>query len=338
VQMMHYPMDVGQFLTYRMSIAMQYRENSYTVPLVKNNKLAGLLLRYDSRSQLLDAIPAPIITHFLKDVQTEHYRGFPSVGFSFFPTRDPQLRSFAGETGKPAGVYITSVEPNTPAEKAGLQMGDIVTAIDNNEIDQNGNYVDPLYGKIEFTNLITSRTYAGDALALKIQRDGKPMQLNVTLEHRSTQDYVIPPYNLDQPPAYYVLGGLIFQELSRQYLKEWGGNWLREAPQRLVYLDHFQSELFPAGHRRIVILSQVLPANNTIGYEDFAYLTVTKVNGKEINSLGDLAEAAQHPINGFIKIETEEDPKQIELEAAQVAAEAPALQESYGIPSLQRLE
>jgi hypothetical protein len=67
-------------------------------------------------------------------------------------------------------------------------------------------------------------------------------------------------------------------------------------------------------------------------------LTVTKVNGKEINSLGDLAEAVQHPIDGFIKIETEEDPKQIELEATQVAAEAPALQETYGIPSLQRLE
>jgi hypothetical protein len=225
-----------------------------------------------------------------------------------------------------------------PAARAGLQVGDIVTAIGNNEIDQTGNYVDPLYGKIEFTNLITSHTYAGDALALKIQRDGKPMQLNVTLDHRSAQDYVVPPYNLDQPPAYYVLGGLIFQELSRQYLKEWGGNWLREAPQRFVYLDHFQSELFPEGRRRIVILSQVLPANNTIGYEDFAYLTVMKVNGREINSLGDLAEAVQHPINGFIKIETEEDPKQIELEAAQVAAEAPALQESYGIPSLQRLE
>src|SRR5437588_8625225 len=338
VQMMPYPVDIGEFLTYRVSIPMQYRENSYTIPLVKNNKLAGLLLRYDSRAQLVDAIPAPIITHFLKDAGTEKYGGFPSAGFSFFPTRDPQLRSFAGETGKPAGVYVTSVEPNMPAAKAGLQVGDIVTAIGNNEIDQTGNYVDPLYGKIEFTNLITSHTYAGDALALKIQRDGKPMQLNVTLDHRSAQDYVVPPYNLDQPPAYYVLGGLIFQELSRQYLKEWGGNWLREAPQRFVYLDHFQSELFPEGHRRIVILSQVLPANNTIGYEDFAYLTVTKVNVKEINSLGDLAEAVQHPINGFIKIETEEDPKQIELEAAQVAAEAPALQESYGIPSLQRLE
>ncbi len=296
VQMMHYPIDVGQFLAYRVSISMQYRENSYTVPLVKNNKLAGLLLRYDPRSQVLDAIPAPIITHFLKEAETQHYRGFPSGGFSFFPTRDPQLRNYAGQTGKPAGVYITSGEPNSPAMKSGLQVGD------------------------------------------QIQRQGKPMQLNVTLDHRSAKDYVIPPYNLDQPPPYYVLGGLIFQELSRQYLKEWGGNWQKEAPARFVYMDRFQSELFPEGHRRVVILSQVLPATTTIGYDDFAYLTVTKVNGKEVHSLGELADAVKQPVNGFIKVETEEDPKQLELEAVQVTAEDPALQTNYGISELQRLQ
>jgi hypothetical protein len=48
-------------------------------------------------------------------------------------------------------------------------------------------------------------------------------------------------------------------------------------------------------------------------------------------------EAVQHPVDGFIKIETEEDPKQLELEAAQVESEAPTLEENYGIPSLQRL-
>jgi hypothetical protein len=164
------------------------------------------------------------------------------------------------------------------------------------------------------------------------------MQLTLTLDHRSAKDYVIPPYNLGQPPLYYVLGGLIFQELSRQYLREWGGNWPKDAPPRFVYFDRFQSELFPDGNRRVVILSQVLPATSTIGYDDLAYLTVTKVNGKEIKSLADLAEAVKSPIDGFIKVETEEDPKQLELEAAQVTEEAPALQQNYGITSLQRLE
>ena len=338
VQMMRYPIDVGQFLAYRMSISMQYRENSYTVPLVKNNKLAGLLLRYDPRTQLLDVIPAPIITHFLKEADGQNYRGFPWAGFSFFPTRDPQLRAYAGESGKPGGVYITSVEPNSPAMKAGLQVGDIVREIGNKEIDQTGNYVDPLYGKIEFTNLLTAHAFAGDSVPFKIQRNGKPMDMNVTLDHRPAKDYVIPPYNLDQAPSYFVLGGLIFHELSRQYLKEWGGNWQKEAPQRFVYLDRFQSELFPEGNRRVVILSQVLPATTTIGYDDFSFLTVTKVNGKEIKSLAELAEAVKQPVDGFIKVETEEDPKQFELEAAQVAEETPALQQNYGISELQRLE
>src|SRR5256886_1977682 len=336
IQMMPYPIDIGQFLTYRVSIPMQYRENSYTVPLVKNNKLAGLLLRYDSRSQLLDAIPAPIINHFLKEAESQKYRGFPSAGFSFFPTRDPALREFAGEKGK-RGVYITNVEAGTPAMRAGLKVGDIVTAVGNHDIDENGNYVDPLYGKIEFTNLLTAHAYAGDVVPFHLERDGKPMQLNLTLEHRDTKNYVSPPYNLDEPPRYYVLGGMIFQELSRQYLKEWGPNWQREAPQRLVYMDHFQSELFSDRNRRVVILSQVLPANSTIGYDELVYLTVRKVNGKEIKSLDDLAEAVKHPIEGFIKVETEEDPKQIELDAAQVGAEAQDLQENYGISALHRL-
>ena len=339
VQIMRYPADVGQFLTYRVSMTMQYRDNSYTIPLVKNNKLAGLLLRYDPRSQVLDAIPAPIIAHFLKEAATENYRGFPSAGFTFVPTRDPQLRKFAGETGKEGGVYVTSVEPNTPAAKAGLKTGDIVVTVAGNQIDQNGNYVDPLYGKTEFTNLITGRAFAGENLPLGIQRAGKPMQLGLLLDHRAAKDYVIPPYDLDEPPPYLVLGGLILQELSRQYLKEWGANWQKDAPQRFVYFDRFQSELFPEGNRRVVILSQVLATNSTLGYDDDSYLTVQKVNGKEVKSLRDVVEAIKQPLEGgFIKLETEEDPKQIVLDAAQVAQEAASLQKSYGLPALQRIE
>src|SRR5436190_2813454 len=193
IQMTRYPIDLGQFLTYRISIAMQYRDNSYTVPLVKNNKLAGLLLRFDPRTQVLDAIPAPIIAHFLKDAETQHYRGFPSAGFSFFPTRDPQLRSFAGQTGKPAGVYVTSIEPNMAAAKAGLKVGDIVVGLGGNAIDQNGNYVDPLYEKIEFTNLLTARVYVGDTMPIQIQREGKAMQLTLAMDHRDANESVIPP-------------------------------------------------------------------------------------------------------------------------------------------------
>ena len=63
-----------------------------------------------------------------------------------------------------------------------------------------------------------------------------------------------------------------------------------------------------------------------------------KVNGKNIDSLADLAQAVKTPVNGFHVIETSDDPKQLELVASQVAAEAQALQKNYGLPALQRLE
>ncbi len=338
VQVTRYPSEVGQFLTYRVSIPLQYRDNSYTVPLVKNNKLAGLLLRYDPRSQLMDVIPAPIITHFLKDAAKPKYAGFPTLGFEYFPTRDPQLRKYAGESGNGGGVYVTGIEPGTAAARGGLQVGDIITGIDGFDLDQNGNYVDPLYKKLDFTNLLTARAYSGETVPFKVQRQGKAMQIDLTLDHRDTTDYVIPPYAHDEAPRYLVLGGLVFQELSRQYLREWGTNWAKDAPQRFVYLDRFQWELFPAGHRRVVILGQVLPVNGTIGYEDIGYLTVTKIDGKEIHSLEDVAAAIKDPLDGFYKIETDEQPREIPLDPSQARVDEPALRDSYGIPVLERLK
>ena len=63
-----------------------------------------------------------------------------------------------------------------------------------------------------------------------------------------------------------------------------------------------------------------------------------KVNDKEIRSLADLAEAVKTPLNGFHVIQTVDDPKQLELDATEVAAESDALQKNYGLPALQRLE
>ncbi|MDQ2867024.1 MAG: serine protease [Verrucomicrobiota bacterium] len=337
VQVSRYPADVGQFLTYRLSISLQYRDNSYTVPLVRDNRLAGLLLRYEPRSQLMDVIPIPVIAHFLKDASKPDYAGFPSVGFDSFPLRDPHLRAYAKLLPNAGGVYVTGVESGSAAQKAGLRVGDVISAINNFELDQNGNYLDPLYKKLDYTNLLTTRSYVGDKVTFKIYRDGKPLPLEVTLDHRSPEDFVIPPYSHDEPPHYYILGGLIFQELSRQYLREWGGNWVKDAPQRFVYLDRFQFELFPEGKRRVVVLSQVLPVNGTVGYDDFGYLVVDSVNGHDIKSLADLAAAVKEPVNGFHEIRTQEDPKIIVLDAKQAETDAPILRENFGITELQKL-
>jgi hypothetical protein len=76
----------------------------------------------------------------------------------------------------------------------------------------------------------------------------------------------------------------------------------------------------------------------TLGYESIRNLVVTQVNGRPVRSLVDLSEAAKKPLKGFHKIEFEEDPKTVFLDAASVEANQKALIERYSLPSLQRLK
>jgi len=143
-------------------------------------------------------------------------------------------------------------------------------------------------------------------------------------------------YFMDQPPRYVILGGLVFLELSRPFLQEWGNDWVKSAPQRLVAYDAFQYEK-PADRGKVVFLSQVLPSADTLGYESLENVVVSKVNGQQIRSLADLAEAAKSPVNGFHEIEFEEDPGRIFLDAASVEKNRDELQKEYALPALERL-
>ena len=58
----------------------------------------------------------------------------------------------------------------------------------------------------------------GDKVTFHIFRDGEKIELPVTLGRKDPKDYISDPYIIDTPPKFYVLGGLILQELSRQLL------------------------------------------------------------------------------------------------------------------------
>jgi S1-C subfamily serine protease len=339
VEVSRYPIDDTALLIYRLTSSLQYRDSSFTVPVAKDGKLIGLLMRYDNRSQNVDVIPAPVIEHFLKAAASKEYRGFPRGGVIYSAMRDPQLRRYAGlkneETG---GVYVTEVIKGGSAEKAGLQTGDVILAIGGNAIDADGNYADPQYGKISLVHLISTKNFDGDAVKFKIFRSGGTLEIPVTLTNRPAEDYVIEPYVIGRAPKYYVLGGLVLQELSRQYLKEWGAEWSKKAPQRFIYMDSYQSELFHDDRKKIVVLTQVLPSPATIGYEDLSSLIVTKINGVELKSLADVETALKNPADGFHKIEFSENPRVIYLDAKQVEDGEPALMQNYGLPAIKRLE
>ena len=62
----------------------------------------------------------------------------------------------------PGGVYVAAVESNSPAYKAGLQSGDVITALDGTEISS----------MAEFTSIMSSHS-VGDTMTVVISRKGR---------------------------------------------------------------------------------------------------------------------------------------------------------------------
>jgi serine protease Do len=70
---------------------------------------------------------------------------------------------------KARGVLVNEVMPDTPAEKAGFEAGDVITEIDAREV-----------GDIADVRRMVGREKPGSELSFVVQRDGKPLTLTVT--------------------------------------------------------------------------------------------------------------------------------------------------------------
>ena len=328
-----YPMQNFGLLLCKLRVPLQQRDGSFTLPAVREGCLAGVLMRYDARSQTADLATLPVIRRFLSKPTEAAPSGFPRLGLSYSSLRDPQLRRYIGlkESG---GVYVTEAIPYSSAAKAGITTGDVLLSVAGQSIDQDGNFEHPEFGRILFSHLTTTVPPGTDVL-FKVFREGKTLEIPVKMDVLDPSRVVSELQIVDRAPKYLILGGLVFMELSRSYLQEWGGDWMKKAPQRLVYYDAFQNEL-PEDRGKIIILSKVLPSPDTLGYEELQNLVVTKVNGQVVKSLSDLAKAAKFPVKGFQRIEFEEDPKCIYLDAQALETNREALIQKYSLPELQR--
>ena len=324
----------GNFLlSYKVKASMQSASSSYTLPVTLGGKLLGILTSYNSKDQISDVIAPEIVSLFLADVSDGEYTGFPSLGVSTVLTEDPQFRQFLGLTDAQGGLYLSRVLPGSAADQAGFRKEDVILSIDGNGIDRRGYYEDPQYGRLFWSNLIRGKKKVGDPISVELLRKGKPLSLTATL--RRPVHRLIPNHIHDQPPAFHIKGGLVFQELSEAYLKAFGKDWESRAPLKL--LDALRNpEDYEEGRNRLVFLSRVIATPATIGYEPVAGLIVTEVNGHPIKDIASLAEAFKHPKDDLHTIRIDDVPYVLYLEADLSDFVDSKLLES-GLPTLQRL-
>ncbi|MBE2282332.1 MAG: PDZ domain-containing protein [Prosthecobacter sp.] len=334
-----YIVEGSGFLVYEANNIVRSEANSFTLPVVKGTKLAGLLLSYDSKNQVTTILPAPIIEHFLKDVADGSYEGFPNLGMEMQTTQDEQFREFLGLKPNAPGVLVSSVMKGASAEKAGMKKGDILLSVNGFSIDSRGDYKDPQYGPLSSSHLVRGRAYVGDKVEIKVLREGKEVVLTSELARKQPGDHLVLPYLFDRGPRYVLMGGLLFQELSRPYIDSFGEEQRGGAILRLARIASHPDKYEEEGRKKLVFLSLVLPTPSAQGYDRLGGQVVNKVNGKAINSLDDLADAFKNAKDSLHVIELDEFPHVLYLDAFNAERDnMRLLNGAYRIGSLKRLE
>jgi serine protease Do len=126
-------------------------------------------------------------------------------------TRAPKLTAARG-------VLVGDVTPDGPAARAGVQRGDVITAIDGKPVDDIGH----------FRNLIAG-TPPGTRVRLTIERDGRDRTLDVAIDALPERTPVAAPARLRPDPL-----GLSIADLTPEVAKKLG---LRPGLKGVVVAD-----------------------------------------------------------------------------------------------------
>jgi hypothetical protein len=208
----------------------------------------------------------------------------------------------------------------------------VLLEVGGEKLDPTGHYEHPVYGRMLFALLFAENHAPGDSLEVRVLRDGQRTTLTLPLRRMQPEQEKVPPYVFGRGPEYQVVGGLVFQELTRPYLASWG-DWSRRAPPRLlVALEREAAQPTPEAPR-LVLLTSVLPDAANLGYQDLRDLIVERVNGRRIGSLADLRAALASPQGSYdvVELVAGQGPRRIVLDVKEAEEAAGRIRKAYGV-------
>lgn len=109
------------------------KKNKKEIVLAKN--------KMEARTELYEFVPDNFNQNFNKDFNKNFRKGFalpnlPNLEEIYVNTKKPKLGISIEDLEEGNGVKITAVNEASPASKAGLKIGDIITSIDKHEVKE----------------------------------------------------------------------------------------------------------------------------------------------------------------------------------------------------------
>ena len=137
---------------------------------ITNAKYSGSSSSGASIDNIGFAIPINTVRSIVDSIIEKGYVAKPYIGVMVSDVSDE-----ATNYGTPAGAAVVSVTEGGPAEKAGLQANDIITAVDGEAIS----------GKSDLSSIISDHA-AGDKLTLTVYRQGQTLTVTVEIGEQTT--------------------------------------------------------------------------------------------------------------------------------------------------------
>lgn len=262
-------------------------------PVIKDGKVVGVAFQslsshtYDNIGYM---VPAPVVKHFLEDIRDGSYEGTPELGVSMQQMENPDIRKSFGMKEHQTGVLVSRVYPDSPAEGI-LKRGDVILSIEGGNVENDGT-IEFRKGERTFFTYLLQRKQINDFTSLNILRNGQEKTLTIQLTKPIDFERLVPHRRYDMPPTYYIIGGLVFEPLTLNYLMEFGPDWNIGAPTELV--NYYLNGEPLKNRREVIVLVKVLANEINIGYHDSKNVVITAVNGKQVATMNDLVRAFEH--------------------------------------------
>jgi S1-C subfamily serine protease len=300
-------------------------------PVMQNGKVVGVAFQGysgDVAQNVGYMIPVPVIERFMKDVEDGKYDRYIDLAISYQNLFNPAARRVLGLEDKDSGVMVGAVYGGGSSDGI-LRPGDVLLQIDGYPIASDGS-IRLQNGVVPLTEVV-ERKFRGEKVKLVILRDRKKQTVQVPLD--DPWPFTLQSNAYDEKPRYVIYGGLVFQPVDRNFLRDHG-----PSNQRLNYsFDFFVEDGIYRDHDELVVLSNILPDPINSCANDFRYSLIKKINGRPIRSLRDVAEAFAKP-EDFYVIKTADVGPPIVLERKAVEAARENIRTRYGIVSEQNLE
>lgn len=305
-------------------------------PVLQDGKVVGVAFQgLQSADNIGYLIPTTVINHFLTDILDGTYDGFGSLGAQTFEgLHNPAYRAYLNVPDGVEGVVVTEITRNSTVEGI-LQKADVLAEIDGYAIDLDGQiHIDGL--RLDFSEAI-DRKQIGQTFNIVFYRQGKRQQADVQTAVNAPLLNWARQY--DNEPKYYVYGGLAFVSLTRNFLENWGRNWISDIPPTLRYLFFHANDLIDEPNlKELVVLSEILPDDVNAYLGGFKHQVVQTVNGVKVRSLADLpaAFAGNDAPTAHVRFFGNDAPLIIDTAAAQAAL--PRILERYNLPGQTNLQ